>query len=190
MQSLEELNTCGTEIEELPDSIGLLNWLKVLDVDNCSKLERLPEQLGEMHCLEELYASFTAIEELPDSVGLLSKLQVAVFRIDLPDTANNMKLEVLCLRCNIRLWMPMMLNLPSLENLYIADDGQCVSLTTASNPSKGHNLQALELPLEINHMVLFDKVLKLPDLSSSEQKELSKEMCINLESFPPLPPHL
>ncbi|WOG90607.1 hypothetical protein DCAR_0309851 [Daucus carota subsp. sativus] len=69
------LNWCKN-LRNLPDSIWKLKLLKQLYLGECRKLERLPEQLGEMQCLEHLDAHGTSIKQVPDSIRLLSRLQV------------------------------------------------------------------------------------------------------------------
>lgn len=71
---LERLDLCCCKnLSNLLNSIWRLKLLEVQDIDSCSKLTRLPEQLVKMQCSKKLYASHTAIE-VPDSLGLLSTL--------------------------------------------------------------------------------------------------------------------
>ncbi|XP_062020079.1 TMV resistance protein N-like isoform X1 [Rosa rugosa] len=96
--SLEELHVNGTGIRELPSSIGMLERLpllkmedcedlvclpisvgglkslKDLNLSGCSKLDKLPEELGHIACLEEVDVSGTSIRELPCSIGMLEGL--------------------------------------------------------------------------------------------------------------------
>ncbi|XP_062025343.1 TMV resistance protein N-like [Rosa rugosa] len=98
LESLEELHVNGTSIRELPSSIGRLERLlllemedckdlmclpisvgglkslKIVNISGCSKLNNLPEELGRLACLEEVYASGTSIQELPCSIGMLEGL--------------------------------------------------------------------------------------------------------------------
>ncbi|PRQ22099.1 putative leucine-rich repeat domain, L domain-containing protein [Rosa chinensis] len=98
LESLEELHVNGTGIRELPSSIGMLERLpllkmedckdlvclpssvgglksvKVVNISGCSKLEKLPEELGDIQCLVEVDVSGTSIKELPCSIGMLEGL--------------------------------------------------------------------------------------------------------------------
>ncbi|PRQ22105.1 putative leucine-rich repeat domain, L domain-containing protein [Rosa chinensis] len=98
LESLEELHVNGTGIRELPSSIGMLERLpmlkmedckdlvclpcsvgglksvKVVNISGCSKLDKLPEELGHIECLVQVDASGTSIQELPCSVGMLEGL--------------------------------------------------------------------------------------------------------------------
>ncbi|XP_024161541.1 disease resistance protein RUN1 isoform X1 [Rosa chinensis] len=98
LESLEELHVNGTSIRELPSSIGRLERLlllemedckdlmclpisvgglkslKIVNIYGCSKLNNLPEELGCLACLEEVDASGTSIQELPCSIGMLEGL--------------------------------------------------------------------------------------------------------------------
>ncbi|MFS7950763.1 putative leucine-rich repeat domain superfamily [Helianthus anomalus] len=53
-----------------------LKHLKVLDLSECYRLEKLPEDLGELECLEELNLSLTSISHLPHSISSLKHLKV------------------------------------------------------------------------------------------------------------------
>ena len=89
MQSLKVLRAYSAAIEELPDSVGQLNRLQVLDLSLCTKLKILPHSIWQL-----------------TSVAMLSLDQVGMIRINWPDTVKNMKLEGFSLKCNIRLCEP------------------------------------------------------------------------------------
>ncbi|PRQ22133.1 putative leucine-rich repeat domain, L domain-containing protein [Rosa chinensis] len=98
LESLEELHVNGTGIRELPSSIGMLERLpllkiedckdlaclpinlgglkslKVVNISGCSNLEKLPEELGNIEWLVEVDVSRTSIRELPCSIGMLEGL--------------------------------------------------------------------------------------------------------------------
>ncbi|XP_040365138.1 disease resistance protein RPV1 isoform X3 [Rosa chinensis] len=98
LESLEKLHVNGTGIRELPSSIGMLERLPLLKIEDCkdlvclpislgglkslkvfiisgcSKVEKLPEELGDRKCLVEVDVSGTSIKELPCSIGLLEGL--------------------------------------------------------------------------------------------------------------------
>ncbi|KAJ4963156.1 hypothetical protein NE237_023095 [Protea cynaroides] len=59
----------------LPSSISKLKSLENFIVSSCSKVEKLPDGLGNMDCLKELLADGTAIKQLPSSIRLLKNLR-------------------------------------------------------------------------------------------------------------------
>ncbi|KAL1822857.1 hypothetical protein ACET3Z_009635 [Daucus carota] len=213
-----DLNSCKN-LTSLPNSIWKLKFLKLLYLGGISKLKRLPDKLGMMECLEELTAGWTAIDELPDSIGLLSKLQllhlsccdklaclpnsinnltslkrlyVDIERIDLPDIVKNMKkLECLHLRCDIRLWLPMILSFSSLKNLTLSDQGESLSTIKPFSLSNlgGQGSSFPELPLNLEELSVYDhtSLEQLPNISFKQTKGLDIQKCFGLES---LPPHL
>ncbi|KAK2981684.1 hypothetical protein RJ640_010454, partial [Escallonia rubra] len=70
---LVDLTRCRC-LTSLPRSICSLRALKLLRLSDCSKLERLPEDLQNLELLEERHADRTAIVFLPGSIGFLKKL--------------------------------------------------------------------------------------------------------------------
>ncbi|KAL1822041.1 hypothetical protein ACET3Z_008819 [Daucus carota] len=219
----------------LPDSICKLMLLKVLGLAGSHKLKRLPEELGKMQSLESLYAGCEQINELPDSIGQLSSLQVLSLSqclnlkylpgsiwnltslsslhfptsygeiIDLPERLKTTRLERLDLCCNIRLWLPKIQSLSSLEELSITDESQSFS-TKPLSLLKLSNLHSLslhnhsgcgpsfyELPLNLQQLSVIENATleQLPDLSRLKCLwALDIRGCISLRSLPPLPPHL
>ncbi|KAH0711325.1 hypothetical protein KY289_007284 [Solanum tuberosum] len=63
----------------LPSSICKLKGLVRLNVSECSKLERLPEEIGDLENLESLAAHFTLISRPPSSIVRLNKLKSLTF---------------------------------------------------------------------------------------------------------------
>nr|XP_017242468.1 PREDICTED: TMV resistance protein N-like isoform X2 [Daucus carota subsp. sativus] len=230
------LNWCKN-LRNLPDSIWKLKLLKQLYLGECRKLERLPEQLGEMQCLEHLDAHGTSIKQVPDSIRLLSRLQVlnlgnckkleyvpksiwnltSVGRLhleagdigflSLPDSVEKLnKLTTLHLNCNVRLCLPMILRFPSLEKLFLTEEGQILSSAEPVSLSHLLNLRVLalnkctslgsslpELPLNLEgfHLCDHSSLEQLPDLSSLQLLErLDIQRCISLKSISLLPRHL
>ncbi|XP_050367153.1 disease resistance protein RPV1-like isoform X2 [Argentina anserina] len=129
LESLKELRVNGSGIREVPSSVGMLERLdllkledckdlvslpisvhglksvKVVNISGCSKLDKLPEDLGHMECLVEVDASETSIQELPFSIGLLEEL----VSMSLRDCKH-----LLCLPSSIG-------GLKSLKYLYLSD---------------------------------------------------------------------
>ncbi|CDP20945.1 unnamed protein product [Coffea canephora] len=67
-------------LASLPSSLCRLKCLKALILSGCSKLDKLPEELGHVLSLEELYVDGTAISEPPYSIVLLKNLKTLSFR--------------------------------------------------------------------------------------------------------------
>jgi hypothetical protein len=66
-------------LTSLPCNISL-DSLKILILSGCSKLDKMPENLGNMERLEELDVSRTAIRQVPSSILQLKNLQHLCFR--------------------------------------------------------------------------------------------------------------
>lgn len=104
--------------------------------------------------------------------------------IDLHDAVKDMKFKELNVRCNMRLWLPLIQNFSSLEVLYIVDDGQSISLTEPLDFSKLEHLEdltlldctsigssILKIPPNLKYLRLFNYTTleQLPDLSSMKR---------------------
>ncbi|XP_055828832.1 TMV resistance protein N-like isoform X2 [Solanum dulcamara] len=63
----------------LPSSICKLKGLVKLHLSDCSKLESLPEEIGDLEKLEELDARYTLISRPPSSIVRLNKLKLLTF---------------------------------------------------------------------------------------------------------------
>lgn len=75
--SLEELILSGcSRLEKLPESVGNLKRLSQLHLDGCSKLDNMPKDLGNVERLEELDISGTAIRRVPSSFLRLKNLKM------------------------------------------------------------------------------------------------------------------
>ncbi|XP_030934476.1 disease resistance-like protein DSC1 [Quercus lobata] len=70
---LLELSNCKNLVH-LPDIIFNLKLVREVYLEGCSKLERLPENLGNAESLQYLDLSETAIRKVPSSIGLLKHL--------------------------------------------------------------------------------------------------------------------
>ncbi|KAH0714121.1 hypothetical protein KY284_007026 [Solanum tuberosum] len=78
--SLTELDLNGMKnVATLPHCIGKLKGLVKLKVSYCSKLESLPEEIGDLENLEELHATGTLISRPPSSIVCLNKLKYLTF---------------------------------------------------------------------------------------------------------------
>ncbi|KAL8157796.1 hypothetical protein AgCh_002488 [Apium graveolens] len=175
MEGLETFDATFSAIEQLPDSFSNLRNLADLKLRVCKYLTSLPNSLGQMQSLKELEASFTGIEELPDSIGQLPKIQRLDFggceklnyvpdsirnltslerlclehkderMIELSDAVNNPNLKYLVVRCNIRVWLPVILSFSSLRTLDLHDEGPSLSQSESFSFSKLFNLNSLKL---------------------------------------------
>ncbi|XP_009779558.1 TMV resistance protein N-like isoform X1 [Nicotiana sylvestris] len=63
----------------LPSSICRLKSLVSLNVSGCTKLESLPEEIGDLENLEEFYARYALISRPPSTIVRLNKLKILKF---------------------------------------------------------------------------------------------------------------
>lgn len=75
-KSLVRLDLSGTEIEEMPASIGSLDKLEKLRLENCQSLKNLPSGICKLKSLKNLNLNGTSIEEIPSTIELLYDLNV------------------------------------------------------------------------------------------------------------------
>ena len=71
--TLKKLRLNG--IASLPDSIGNLQQLESLEIDESRNLSTLPDSIGKLSQLTTLSIGHTAIEQLPETIGNLSNLR-------------------------------------------------------------------------------------------------------------------
>ncbi|GKE21752.1 disease resistance TIR-NBS-LRR class family protein, partial [Tanacetum coccineum] len=79
LDCLEKLYVSSKKIEYLPDSICLLKCLKWLDIRNCFRIGKLPEDIGRLECLKVLDITDTGISHLPQSIFGLKGLVMAAY---------------------------------------------------------------------------------------------------------------
>ncbi|KAL8128239.1 disease resistance protein RPV1-like [Apium graveolens] len=212
MEGLRMFDVSRSAIEQLPDSFTCLNELVELHLSRCMKLRKLPEHFGNMEGLRTLNACYSEFEQLPDSFARLINLGELELRLgqnfgNLPDSINNMKeLAYIHLSCNIRLCMPIILNLSSVQSLYLTDEGESFSSEKPFSLSQLSNLKVLtldkctslgssfpELPRDLTELRVYEyaTLQQLPDLSSLKQlKSLDIQRCSKLNSLSLLPTHL
>ncbi|KAH9751269.1 ADP-ribosyl cyclase/cyclic ADP-ribose hydrolase [Citrus sinensis] len=168
----------------------LLESLKILCLCGCLKLEKLPQDLGEVECLEELDVGGTAIRQIPPSIVQLVNLKIFSLhgcKGQPPKIlSSNFFLSLLLPNKNsdsMCLSFPRFTGLSSLQTLDLSD----CNLLEGAIPSDIGSLFSLEaidlsgnnffsLPSSINQL------LKL--------KILCLEKCRNLKSLPELPPEI
>ncbi|KAL6316808.1 hypothetical protein AAG906_021108 [Vitis piasezkii] len=180
MEHLEELLLDGTSIRELPCSIlhlkGLvllnlrkckdlrslpnricgLKSLETLIVSGCSKLNRLPEDLGMLQCLRRLQADGTAITKPPVTLVHLTNLRELSFS-GCKRSTSNFWIPSLIFRLlhrensdDIGLQLPSLSGLRFMENLDLSD----CNLMEGTVDNKLCHLELLEvLNLSRNYMV-------------------------------------
>ncbi|XP_075648064.1 TMV resistance protein N-like [Castanea sativa] len=80
--SIEHLTALGSlrldyckNLVRLPNTVFNLKLVGFINLHGCSKLDRLPENLGNAESLMELVLSKTAIRKVPSSIGLLKNLK-------------------------------------------------------------------------------------------------------------------
>lgn len=75
------LNSC-TKLLELPESIGDLHKLRVLDISDCLSLCKFPERVGELRALETIHMrgclGLSDLNKLPSSVKDLTRLKKVI----------------------------------------------------------------------------------------------------------------
>ena len=213
MEHLERLLLDGTSIRELPHSIlhlkklVLLNLRKCKDlrslpnricglksletliVSGCSKLNRLPEDLGMLQCLRSLQADGTAITKPPITLVHLTNLRELSFS-GCKGSTSNFWISSLTFRLlhrensdDIGLQLPSLSGLRFMENLDLSD----CNLMEGTIDNKLCHLELLEvLNLSRNYMVSIPA-----DISRlSNLKVLLVRQCEKLQKIPKLPPSI
>ena len=71
----KEMFICSPKVFSLPESIGTLDGLQILNLSECPQLLELPESIGELKALTVLdLERCTSLNSLPDSIGGMSAL--------------------------------------------------------------------------------------------------------------------
>ncbi|KAL5778602.1 hypothetical protein ACOSQ2_009339 [Xanthoceras sorbifolium] len=187
--NIEELKLLGSAIEELPSSFKYLSKLVTLDLSSsnklrslqndlskltslkricltrCSKLDKLPDEIGTLDSLRDFEAKGIAIREVPSSIMCLNNLQ-------------KLSLE----RCKgqdmVGLLLPPLLGLPSMRELDLTD---CA--ITKLPDSLGSLSSLKELYLGRNNFESIPASIK--NLSNLQYLDIS--YCEALQSLPELP---
>lgn len=83
LTKLEHLALWGTSLEVLPEWICSFKQLRGLYLGRIEKLQKLPENIGNLTNLEKLYLNGTGVRELPESFGKLANLkELLLFNTD------------------------------------------------------------------------------------------------------------
>nr|XP_007163962.1 hypothetical protein PHAVU_L001800g [Phaseolus vulgaris]ESW35956.1 hypothetical protein PHAVU_L001800g [Phaseolus vulgaris] len=153
LKHLHLLDLSNTMIQKLPESICLLYNLLILKLNHCSKLEELPlnmHKLSKLHCLE---FKKTKVKKMPMHFGELKNLQVLnMFFIDRNSELSTKQLGGLNLHGR--------LSINEVQNI--------------SNP-----LDALEANLKNKHLVKLELEWKSDHIPDDPRKE--KEVLQNLQ---------
>ncbi|KAJ7951589.1 TIR-NBS-LRR resistance protein [Quillaja saponaria] len=189
MENLVSLYLDGCEsLKNLPSSIHLLEALTNLSVNDCSRLEELPEIFESMGRLKSLWLNATAMKELPSLISHLVGLKTLSL-----DMCKNLK------------FLPNISALKCLETLSLSECGQIekvpclagLSSLVELNLSSCCNL--LQIPEDIGFLSLLcnlslkrSKIVSIPASikNLSELYHLDLTDCASLELLPELPPFL
>ena len=92
-QHVRRLAVPESGLKRLPDNIGLLSKLEILNLKGC-RLERMPESIGDLGCLRTLGLRSNRLTSLPDSLGKLRELRALSVSenqlVSLPDSIGNL----------------------------------------------------------------------------------------------------
>ena len=128
------------QLTKLPEFIGELTQLEILDVSN-NQLTTLPESIGQLTRLQTLYIDDNQLTTLPKSIGQLTQLQRLSLAdnqlILLPESIGQLaKLQRLDLNGNQLTLLPESLkNLRSLRMLYLHDNNKLGLPTEVLGPT-------------------------------------------------------
>ncbi|KAG5575466.1 hypothetical protein H5410_055600 [Solanum commersonii] len=190
-------------LEGLPDSICKLKSLEKLYLNDCTNLQQLPADMGNLRHLTALYAMGTSIKQLPVSCGLLKNLQLLEVGNGCKILQPKSRLSIISsfLASKDHDILPSsIINLPSLEvlkvpffNLYQRDIPNCLGRLFSLEvlDLSGNNFHSL--PLTLSHLSKLKtlslygcpNLLMLPNLPCNLE-ELCTRNCRSLEMLPDL----
>ncbi|VVA37642.1 Hypothetical predicted protein [Prunus dulcis] len=159
LERITQMKDCKSLVH-LPKSVYGLKFVKVLNLSGCSKLNKLPNDLGNAECLEELDVSGTAIRELPLFIFRLKSLKALRSRVPTP------------------LLLPSLSDLVSLKTLTLSD---CNLLEVPNDLSCLSSLT--DLDLSGNQFVSLPNGISL----LSRLQFLNLEYCERLQELPEVP---
>ncbi len=177
-KGIEKVDLYGINWTSLPPTIGQLKELKLLRIME-SKIQELPDEIGELTSLDKLDFSFNPLTKIPSTIGKLKQLKIlrlsgngASFN-RLPDEIGQLEgLEELILAQNSFKQIPAAIgNLQNLKSLNLSSNRlttlpkQIGSLTNLEILDAGGN-QLQEIPSEFQHLT------QLKELSLDSQKSV------------------
>ncbi|XP_019446055.1 PREDICTED: disease resistance protein TAO1-like isoform X1 [Lupinus angustifolius] len=178
LPSLERLSLSRSNIESLPASIKQCTKLIDLGLEDCKKLQYLPEL---PQSIQDLYLGRSNIERLPASIKQLTKL-TKLFLTDceklrsLPPELPQFIKELALSGSNIESLPPSLTQLEKLTNLYLQDCNKLKSL-----PELPKSIELLDLS-GTNNESLPPNLTQLEKLTNLYLKD-----CNKLKSLPELP---
>jgi len=174
LNSIEIIDLTGNQLKSLPESFGKLGNLKYLALSH-NKLTGLPESIGNLHSLTNMYLEYNMISSLPESIGKLEKLAELIMEQNnvkaLPQSIGNLNhLRTLSLEENDLETLPETIgNLRSLTSLDLSGN------LLTSIPSSIGNLRSLDsLNLSFNQLTFLPEsignLLQLDFLDASHNQ--------------------
>ena len=175
-----DLRDCKN-LSSFPNAYCSLMSLKILTLSGCSKIDELPENLGNLEGLEMLDVSRTAIKALPTSINLLKNLKGLSFnRCEGLSPKSSNKL----ISFRQRNPYPMGMLVHSLSGLRTLTHLDLRFCNLQSIPDEiGYLSSLLELNLEGNNFICLPKSL----IQLSNLRGLGLNFCTSLRSLPNLP---
>ncbi|KDP38827.1 hypothetical protein JCGZ_04984 [Jatropha curcas] len=128
--NLRNLNLSETAIKQLPSSIGHCSQLVALSLSGCTKLQNLPECIGQLQSLKRIYVRGLKFSTLPNNFGYLKSLKeldaIGSGIKTLPSSFNQLsRLECLNFKgCKgLTVWPSSLSGLNSLQKLNLSNCG-------------------------------------------------------------------
>ena len=135
------LNICGKSLNYLPESIGQLKFLQILDLRN-NNLTELPESIGNLEFLEELILHDNALKSVPKSIGNLKNLGLLHLHNNnlttLPETI-----------CNLKTWYPIGLSNNKIASLSEKILKMCMPQAKVTKYAKAHGIRKKLIELDL-----------------------------------------
>ncbi|XP_010536285.1 PREDICTED: inactive disease resistance protein RPS4-like [Tarenaya hassleriana] len=190
-ESIESLYLDGTAIKRIPESIGKLRSLALLNLKNCGRLRYLPNNLGKLKFLQELILSgCPKLESFPDIEEDMERLEIllmdgtAIKQTPKTMFLSNLKTFSFCgseVQDSTGLVLLPLSGCSHISDLYLTDCNLC------KLPDNFCCLSSLQsLCLSSNDIeYLPESIKKLQHLKSLDLKH-----CRKLNSLPMLPPNL